>query len=203
MGKAKESKKDRKGTKKSGKKEKREKKEKKDSGKKDRRRGRRRSPSPSSYEDSYYSYSDDDYSYSGSDSRSRSRGRDRRRGGRHGRDRDRGRGDRRRGRSEDAGGGYRVSGGAGARLLPGARRSPPRRPLQQLGNMGSGDHKADLEEFITSNELDSRTQGALEALSEDNQKKVMGTDGGENSFVLKDKVMNPNAVVMSRIRRMN
>jgi len=51
------------------------------------------------------------------------------------------------------------------------------------------------------NKLDDRTIKALEELPEASQKKVMGTDGGENSFTLIDKVKNPNAVVMSRIRK--
>lgn len=67
--------------------------------------------------------------------------------------------------------------------------------------MGSGDHEADVDEFVSLNKLDDRTVDALKALREDQQKKVMGTDGGENSFTLIDKVKNPNAVVMSRIRK--
>eukprot|EP00439_Symbiodinium_sp_Y106_P037015 s589_g4.t1 len=76
------------------------------------------------------------------------------------------------------------------------------RPLQQLGNFGSGDHEADVQEFCEKNELDPKTQDALERLNAEQQKKVMGTDGGENSFYLKDKVKSTNAVVMSRIRRL-
>jgi len=38
-------------------------------------------------------------------------------------------------------------------------------------------------------------------MSESDQKKVMGTDGGENSYMLIDRVKNPNGVVMSRIRK--
>ena len=33
---------------------------------------------------------------------------------------------------------------------------------------------------------------------QEHQKRVMGTDGGENSFILIDRVKNPNAVTMSR-----
>mmetsp|Transcript_82 Transcript_82/g.221 ORF Transcript_82/g.221 Transcript_82/m.221 type:complete len:208 (+) Transcript_82:77-700(+) len=202
------SKKDKKGVNKSSKRDK------KDRGKKDKKGKKRRKEDDddskedgSGSEDGSYTYEYEYESESGSDSRSPSRGRRKRsrgRGGHRGRSRggrsrsrrrDR---SRRRGRSED---GYRVRGDGGNRLLPG-RRNSPRRPLQQLGNHGSGNHKDDLEEFITSNELDSRTVDALEALGEEQQKKVMGTDGGENSFVLKDKVNNPNAVVMSRIRRL-
>jgi len=52
------------------------------------------------------------------------------------------------------------------------------------------------------NKLDSRTQSALEGLPEQEQKTMMGTDGGKNSFVLIDRVRNPSAVVMSRIRKL-
>lgn len=82
----------------------------------------------------------------------------------------------------------------------GARGGGPSAPLQSLGYRGSGDHRSDLEEFVNKNCLDNRTRDALENLSEMEQKKVMGTDGGQNSFVLIDRVTNPNAVVMSRIR---
>lgn len=59
-----------------------------------------------------------------------------------------------------------------------------------------------MQEFCEKNELDLKTQDALERLNAEQQKKVMGTDGGENSFYLKDKVKSTNAVVMSRIRRL-
>jgi len=38
-------------------------------------------------------------------------------------------------------------------------------------------------------------------MPEAKQRKVMGTDGGENSYLLIDRVKNPNGVVMSRIRK--
>mmetsp|Transcript_43067 Transcript_43067/g.114076 ORF Transcript_43067/g.114076 Transcript_43067/m.114076 type:complete len:205 (-) Transcript_43067:65-679(-) len=204
MGKEKRETKDRKGVKKSG-----GKKDKKDRGRGKEKRGKDKKGKRGRDDDSREGSCSDSYEYDytyesdyGSDSRSPSRGRRRGSGGdRRGRDRSRSRGrrgDSRRGRSRD---GYKVRGDAGARLLPTARRSPPRR-LQQLGNMGSGDNKDDMEKFIGDNELDTRTVEALEALSETQQKKVMGTDGGENSFELKGKVNNPNAVVMSRIRRL-
>jgi len=58
-----------------------------------------------------------------------------------------------------------------------------------------------LQKFIEENQLDARTVNALEALGEADQKRVMGTDGGPNTFILIDKVKNPSAVVMSRMRR--
>lgn len=89
-------------------------------------------------------------------------------------------------------------------------RSPSPKQIQQkapatvrpLGYLGSGDHQRDLDEFINKNELDVKTASALGALSTDGQKKVMGTDGGENSFHLINKVNSPNGVVMSRIRKL-
>mmetsp|Transcript_77461 Transcript_77461/g.217219 ORF Transcript_77461/g.217219 Transcript_77461/m.217219 type:complete len:203 (+) Transcript_77461:65-673(+) len=168
--------------------------------KKDRGRKRRRDESEDSREGSAgsygsYSYTYDSYDY-GSYSRSPTpRGRKgrsgRHRSRSHGRRQDRGRhGRSRRGRPVDV----------WDRPAAAPRRTPPR--LQQLGNRGSGDHAADLEEFVDVNMLDNRTVDALRSLSDTQQKRVMGTDGGENSFTLKDKVNNPNAVVMSRIRKL-
>jgi muramoyltetrapeptide carboxypeptidase LdcA involved in peptidoglycan recycling len=70
------------------------------------------------------------------------------------------------------------------------------------GQYGCGDHKQDLEGFIFKNQLEARVAHALRTMSEPDQKRVMGTDGGENSYVLIDRVKNPNGVVMSRIRRL-
>eukprot|EP00928_Gymnodinium_smaydae_P089225 TRINITY_DN73214_c0_g1_i1.p1 TRINITY_DN73214_c0_g1~~TRINITY_DN73214_c0_g1_i1.p1 ORF type:complete len:361 (+),score=91.10 TRINITY_DN73214_c0_g1_i1:90-1172(+) len=82
------------------------------------------------------------------------------------------------------------------RLVPSSQAG-----VAMLGFKGSGEHKGDLDEFISKNQLDDRTVAALQELSEDHQKHVMGTDGGANTFVLIDKVKNPSAVVMSRIRK--
>jgi len=60
----------------------------------------------------------------------------------------------------------------------------------------------DLDSFISKNKLEARVAHALRTMSQDHQKKVMGTDGGENSFLLIDRVKSPNAVVMSRIRKL-
>eukprot|EP00747_Dinoflagellata_sp_TGD_P165067 gnl/TRDRNA2_/TRDRNA2_185870_c0_seq1.p1 gnl/TRDRNA2_/TRDRNA2_185870_c0~~gnl/TRDRNA2_/TRDRNA2_185870_c0_seq1.p1 ORF type:complete len:261 (-),score=54.05 gnl/TRDRNA2_/TRDRNA2_185870_c0_seq1:87-776(-) len=226
MGKAKDSKKDRreKGAKKSTKKDKKGGKEKskkdKDKGGKSKKgkKGRRDDSYSEEYsDDDSYTYSYSEYeSYSASPSRSRGRGKDRRRGKSRGgggkrRDRSRGRGNSRsRSRGRRGGGrggrsrtpmGYQVHNSAGNRLLGGGGKGSGRRQLKELGNTGCGDHKKDLQEFIETNNLDDRTVGALEALSEEDQKYVMGTDGGENSFTLEGKVNNPNAVVMSRIRK--
>lgn len=59
-----------------------------------------------------------------------------------------------------------------------------------------------MDGFIQKNQLEARVAHALRSMSETDQKKVMGTDGGENSYVLIDRVKNPNAVVMSRIRKL-
>jgi len=69
------------------------------------------------------------------------------------------------------------------------------------GKYGSGDHKMDVDNFIRKNELEARVAGALRSMAVADQKKVMGTDGGENSYILIDRVKNPNGVVMSRIRK--
>jgi len=183
------------------KKGKKEKDSKKASKKKDRDRGRRRKEYSdySDYDDEYSYYSD--YSdYSRSQSR---RGRDRDRKGKdkgrdRGRDRDRDCDRRRdkRSRSRSRRGGGRS---------PARDARPPQRndrPMQQLGNKGSGDHKVDVQEFIERNQLDDRVVDAIHALDEASQMKLMGTDGGQNTFDLLGKVNNPNAVVMSRIRKM-
>mmetsp|Transcript_118781 Transcript_118781/g.236606 ORF Transcript_118781/g.236606 Transcript_118781/m.236606 type:complete len:358 (-) Transcript_118781:69-1142(-) len=76
------------------------------------------------------------------------------------------------------------------------RADPPR------GFFGSGDHQRDLQDFCSKNQLEARVVAALHSMSEANQRKVMGTDGsGENSYLLVDRVKNPNGVVMSRIRK--
>mmetsp|Transcript_1664 Transcript_1664/g.3861 ORF Transcript_1664/g.3861 Transcript_1664/m.3861 type:complete len:92 (+) Transcript_1664:1002-1277(+) len=67
---------------------------------------------------------------------------------------------------------------------------------------GTGDHRLDLDGFISKNMLEARVAHALRSMTESDQKKVMGTDGGENSYLLVDRVKNPNAVVMSRIRKL-
>jgi len=71
-----------------------------------------------------------------------------------------------------------------------------------VGSFGTGDHRVDLDSFIDKNLLEARVAHALRTMTVQEQKKVMGTDGGENSFLLIDRVKNPNAVVMSRIRKL-
>eukprot|EP00930_Biecheleria_cincta_P078996 TRINITY_DN66656_c0_g1_i1.p1 TRINITY_DN66656_c0_g1~~TRINITY_DN66656_c0_g1_i1.p1 ORF type:complete len:266 (+),score=30.80 TRINITY_DN66656_c0_g1_i1:35-799(+) len=110
-------------------------------------------------------------------------------------------------------GSHAGGGGHGSSRAPALRsrsRSPARgaapqapAPMPALGFYGSGDHDADIEEFIAMNQLDSACGSALRALpSVDDQKAVMGTDGGSNAFMMIDKVRNPSGVVMSRIRRL-
>jgi len=81
-------------------------------------------------------------------------------------------------------------------------RSQRRGGGKSRGQFGSGDHRQDLEGFISKNQLEARVAHALRSMSEGDQKKVMGTDGGENSYMLIDRVKNPNGVVMSRIRKL-
>lgn len=83
----------------------------------------------------------------------------------------------------------------------GGRAVPPPRRGGGKGNYGSGDHRADLEGFISKNQLEARVAHALRSMAESDQKRVMGTDGGENSYMLLDRVKSPNGVVMSRIRK--
>jgi len=76
------------------------------------------------------------------------------------------------------------------------------RPDPPRGFFGSGDHRRDLQDFCSKNQLEARVVAALHSMSEVNQRKVMGTDGsGENNYLLIDRVKNPNGVVMSRIRK--
>lgn len=83
------------------------------------------------------------------------------------------------------------------------KRSQSRgKKLANLGNFGSGSHEADVHEFISKNQLDPKVCASLRALKESDQKKIMGTDGGQNSFVLIDRVKNPNGVVTSRINKL-
>lgn len=74
--------------------------------------------------------------------------------------------------------------------------------LANLGNYGSGSHEADVQEFISKNQLDPKVTASLRALKESDQKRIMGTDGGENSFDLIGRVKNPNGVVTSRINKL-
>jgi len=59
-----------------------------------------------------------------------------------------------------------------------------------------------MKEFIRKNHLDDRVQDALYDLRKEDAMVVMGTDGGKNSFIMDESVRNPDAVVMSRIRRL-
>uniref|UniRef100_A0A7S4RVM9 Uncharacterized protein n=1 Tax=Alexandrium monilatum TaxID=311494 RepID=A0A7S4RVM9_9DINO len=89
------------------------------------------------------------------------------------------------------------SGGGGR-----SRQSPPRGSgTGTRGLYGCGDHRRDIEDFCLKNQLEPRVSSALKSMPESKQRKVMGTDGGENSYLLIDRVKNPNAVVMSRIRK--
>eukprot|EP00927_Polykrikos_kofoidii_P077857 TRINITY_DN74761_c0_g1_i1.p1 TRINITY_DN74761_c0_g1~~TRINITY_DN74761_c0_g1_i1.p1 ORF type:complete len:757 (-),score=127.34 TRINITY_DN74761_c0_g1_i1:197-2359(-) len=70
-------------------------------------------------------------------------------------------------------------------------------------------HRAEVEEFVRLNGLDgTAAEKALEALSVEDQKRVLGTDGGQNrsgvvgGMKLPDSVRNPVAVVISRCRKL-
>lgn len=107
-------------------------------------------------------------------SRHRSRSRDRERG--HGCNRSRsGSG---RGRSRQR---QRRSSGAGQ------KRDPPNT----------------VDEFVHKNGLLRRTEMALKELGSREQRHVMGLDGGRNGFILIGRVRDPDAVVMSRIKRLS
>merc|ERR1719296_24385 len=84
-----------------------------------------------------------------------------------------------------------------SRSRGGCRISPSR-----IGPYGTGDHRMDLDSFISKNALEPRVAHALRTMTLPRQKKVMGTDGGENGFLLIGRVKNPNAVVMTRIRNL-
>jgi len=159
-------------------------------------------------EDSRYSddYDNESYSEEEPESRSRTRSRSRHHRRRH---RHRGHGghrshrrrhrDRERDRDRDR---HRHRGGGGGhdRRRDGAA-SPGKAGTGADGTSGgSGDWRRDLKDFIRKNRLDERTQAALRGLDKNTAKEVMGIDGGTNSFIL-EGVRNPDAVVMSRIRR--
>lgn len=124
-----------------------------------------------------------------SERRDRSRRRDRRHREKHGKRRRR---KTRRGHKDDR---SRSRSCTRSRSKAKTRASP--RPT-----FGSGDHRTDLDGFISKNQLEARVAHALRTMSESDQRRVMGTDGGENSYLLIDRVKNPNAVVMSRIRKL-
>lgn len=83
-----------------------------------------------------------------------------------------------------------------------SRSNSRRRRIGAIGAYGTGDHRMDLDTFISKNKLEARVAHALRTMNTEHQKKVMGTDGGENSFMLIDRVKSPNAVVMSRVRKL-
>jgi len=80
-------------------------------------------------------------------------------------------------------------------------RSVPLKPSNAIHNGGSS-HELDFREFCSKNELSDRVIGTLQSLDWREQRHIMGLDGGKNSFKLTGVVRDPNAVVMSRIKRL-
>uniref|UniRef100_A0A7S4QYX8 Uncharacterized protein n=1 Tax=Alexandrium monilatum TaxID=311494 RepID=A0A7S4QYX8_9DINO len=157
---------------------------------------RRRSPSD------IYSYSED---YS--ESRSRSRRRHRTRRHRHGRRHRRRERERRDDRGDRGGRRGRSRGQRDDCLGALPQKGREGRTSGPVGGNGAcdgnpGDWQHDLKDFIRKNRLDDRTQDALYQLGKRDACEVMGTDGGKNSFILDENVRNPDAVIMSRIRRL-
>eukprot|EP00933_Yihiella_yeosuensis_P047660 TRINITY_DN4356_c0_g8_i1.p1 TRINITY_DN4356_c0_g8~~TRINITY_DN4356_c0_g8_i1.p1 ORF type:complete len:141 (-),score=20.79 TRINITY_DN4356_c0_g8_i1:82-504(-) len=66
---------------------------------------------------------------------------------------------------------------------------------------GRSGWREDLKEFIRKNRLGDRVQDMLDELGEREAMEVMGITGGKNTFILDESVRNPDAVVVSRIRR--
>lgn len=86
--------------------------------------------------------------------------------------------------------------------------SPPRdRDRDQENNNGNYDDEKsegvteDIERFVRINRLESRCDQILRELSPGTARKVMGLDGGANTFELRGDVRNPTAVVIARVRK--
>lgn len=86
----------------------------------------------------------------------------------------------------------------------GRSRSPSKGPRRRSVSRGRwiGSHEAELEEFCSTNALSDRIVGMLRDLGRREQRHIMGLDGGRNSFALSGNVRDPDAVVMSRIKRL-
>ncbi|CAE8584336.1 unnamed protein product, partial [Polarella glacialis] len=63
-------------------------------------------------------------------------------------------------------------------------------------------HREQLREFCSINELSDRVVQVLLAVGQEEQRHVMGLDSGRNTYYLTGTVRDPNAVVMSRLRRL-
>lgn len=88
--------------------------------------------------------------------------------------------------------------------------SPPRdrdRSRGRENNNGNYDDEKsegvteDIERFVRINRLESRCDQILRELSPGTARKVMGLDGGSNTFELRGDVRNPTAVVIARVRK--
>jgi len=95
-------------------------------------------------------------------------------------------------------------GGGGSKLVDRGSgrlgRSPPRR--RPSPDDGRSPHEANLREFCTQNELSDRVVAALRSIGRREQRHIMGLDGSRNSFILTGNVRDPNAVVLSRLKRL-
>lgn len=60
---------------------------------------------------------------------------------------------------------------------------------------------ADIERFVRINRLEQRCDQILRELSPKSARRVMGLDGGANTFELRGDVRNPTAVVIARVRK--
>lgn len=69
---------------------------------------------------------------------------------------------------------------------------------------GKAQWKVELDEFVRANRLAPKTADELYRLKERDATSVMGTDGGKykNRFVLDEAVRDPDAVILSRIKRL-
>lgn len=96
-------------------------------------------------------------------------------------------------------------GGASASGCPPPRArssvAPPPEP-NEGGGRDVSPHEEDLEDFCTKNNLSDRVVAALRAVGRREQQHIMGLDGGRNSFQLTGHVRDPNAVVLSRLKRL-
>jgi hypothetical protein len=69
------------------------------------------------------------------------------------------------------------------------------------GDPSGGSVSEDIDRFCRINKLESRCDQILREVSPRTARRVMGLDGGSNTFELRGDVRNPTAVVIARVKK--
>merc|ERR1719221_1180356 len=78
---------------------------------------------------------------------------------------------------------------------------PPMQSPPPGGAGGPDNVLADIDRFVKINRLEPRCDQILRELSPSMARRVMGLDGGPNTFELRGDVRNPTGVVIGRVRK--